>query len=299
MDTIISTALNILQFRDRAALYAVCRNTETLVNVLLSIAFVVCFRLALDGRVYAILISKIMFAVVGVVVIIRFVGFSPQVDITQIKDELFNFGIPMIPTVLKGTILTYLDRIFITNMNSVSETGLYTTGNQLSLPILFLAQAFNMAYLPWLYKKLQEDEPRTKRKIVIMTYIYFGVIAVVAFLWTIFATFVAKYVLGGEYAESTTYIGLLSLGYAFSGMHMMVVGYIYYEKRTKLYNIVTITVIFSNVILNYIFIGNNGSVGAAQATLIVNIISFVLTWIMAAKIHKMPWKLWKKIPSKM
>ncbi len=70
---------------------------------------------------------------------------------------------------------------------------------------------------------------------------------------------------------------------------MMVVNYIYFMKRIKIYNLVTITVIASNIILNYILIHKNGSIGAAQATLSVNVISFILTWILAGKIYKMPW----------
>ena len=75
---------------------------------------------------------------------------------------------------------------------------------------------------------------------------------------------------------------------------MMVVNYIYYAKKVKLYSLVTITVIFSNVFLNFVFLQISGPVGAAQATLLANVVSFVLTWLLAARVWKMPWNLLKK-----
>lgn len=293
-DTLISTALVMLQFEDKVAAYAVYRNFETLLNVLLSVYFVAVLGMSLAGRVYAIFISKALFSVIALILIFRITGISERLDISMIKDELFMFGIPMIPTLLKSTILTYLDRIFITNMESISETGLYTVGNQLSLPILLIAQAFNLAYIPWLYRKMAEDNDDDKVKIVKLTYIYYVVISVGAAAWTVLISFVTGFLVGGDYANSIEYTGWLSLSYAFTGMHMMVVNYIYYMKKIKLYNLVTITVIASNVFLNYILIKVNGSIGAAQATLLVNVISFLLTWIMAARVCKMPWMLWRK-----
>ena len=90
----------------------------------------------------------------------------------------------MIPTVVKSTVLTYTDKIFITNMISVSETGIYAVGNQFSMPILILAQAFNLAYVPWLFRKLYGDKKSDKKKIVKLTYAYFVIILLIALICT-------------------------------------------------------------------------------------------------------------------
>ena len=293
-DVIINIALVVMQFNNKPILFGLFKNSETVVNVGISILLVVVFRMALDGRLYGIVISKLIFLVIGFFVIKEFVGFNPTFRFDYIKDEILNFGIPLIPTALKTSILTYLDRIFITNMKSVSETGLYSVGNQLSLPILFLAQAFNLAYLPWLYKKLKLGNKAEDKKIIKLTYVYFALIMGISIVWYIIVSFVAVFIVGDNYKGAESYIIWLSLGYAFTGMHMMVVAYIYYSKKVKLYNIVTIVVILSNVVFNYIFIKAKGAVGAAQATMIVNIISFSLTWILATKVHKMPWKITNK-----
>ncbi|GAI91605.1 unnamed protein product, partial [marine sediment metagenome] len=48
-----------------------------------------------------------------------------------------------------------------------------------------------------------------------------------------------------------------------------------------------------NIGLNYFLIKANGAIGAAQATTITFFISFILTWILSAKVYQMPWAIWR------
>lgn len=290
-DVIIAIVSVIMLYQNRKKAYVLFLNGETILNLVLTMLFMIVLEMSMKGRVYSILCSKIVFAVIAFFLINKYIGIDKVIDRNLIKDELKNFGLPLIPTALKGTILNYLDRIFITNMKTVSDTAYYTLGNQLSMPILFLAQAFNLAYVPWLYKKLSSGEDGKKENIVKMTYVYFILILSVSVLWALIAEHVIDLIAGKDYRLASKYVIWLSLGYAFTGMHMMVVNYIYYAKKIVFYNLVTLTVVVSNLILNYFMINRNGAVGAAQATLIVNIISFILTWILAARIYKMPWIL--------
>lgn len=291
LEVFIATASVTIQYQNRKKAYILFQNGETLLNFVLTILFMVVLGLSLKGRVYSILCSKFVFAIGAVFLIYKYIGIDKTFDRKLMRDELVNFGIPMIPTSLKNTILNYLDRIFITNMKTITDTAHYTLGNQLALPILFLAQAFNLAYSPWLYKKLSCGNERKKEKIVKMTYVYFIAILVISFIWAVIVSNILSAFVTDDYHVASDYIIWLSLGYAFTGMYMMVVNYIYYAKKIMLYNAVTITVIISNLILNYILINQNGAIGAAQATLAVNMISFILTWFLAARVYKMPWIL--------
>ena len=185
--------------------------------------------------------------------------------------------------------LTYTDRLFVTNMISLGETGVYSVGNQFAMPILLLAQAFNLAFLPWLYKKLEHDKDEEKIMIVRLTYAYFVVIIAIALVWTTISKPLISFIVGKEYHGAEIYVFWLSMGYAFTGMHMMVVNYIYYYKKATSYAFVTTAVIILNVVLNYILINVFGSVGAAQATMIADFLSFVFTWLLSMKISRMPW----------
>ena len=287
---ICNSTLSLFQIRGNIKGYAFYQNLGTLLNLVLSTALVVGFKMSLTGRIYGLSYSKLLFAGIGIIYIYRFIGNNRVMQKKYIKDEILNFGIPMIPTEIKATILTYTDRFFITNMVCIDDTGIYSVGNQFSMPLLLLEQAFNLAYVPWLFKKLNENRLEEKKKIVKLTYIYFGLILALSICWSVLSKSILTFIAGKDYSNATAYIFWLSLGYAFTGMHMMVVNYIYYIKKVRLYSIVTIAVIFTNVILNYIFINEMGAVGAAIATCIANVVSFILTWILSAHVYKMPWR---------
>lgn len=290
----LSTALvncvcAVLQILEKPKEYAVYQNLCTILNLLLSLYLVVVLKLGVSGRIYGIVYSKLLFAFLGVLLIIKYVGIKPHIRISYLKDIFLHYGIPMIPTEVKSTVLTYTDRLFVTNMISLGETGVYSVGNQFAMPILLLAQAFNLAFLPWLYKKLEHDKDEEKIMIIRLTYAYFVVIIAIALVWTTISKPLISFIVGKEYHGAEIYVFWLSMGYAFTGMHMMVVNYIYYYKKATSYAFVTTAVIILNVVLNYILINVFGSVGAAQATMIADFLSFVFTWLLSMKISRMPW----------
>lgn len=286
---LIDIVLVILQMKKQEKKYAIFQNSMTIINFLFSILMIINFGMGLKGRIYAIVFSKGLFALIGICIIFKEIGILCKINKEYFKDIVFNFGVPLIPTSIKSVALTYTDRLFITNMVSISETGVYSVGNQFALPILFLAQAFNLAYVPWLFNKLKKDNFEEKIKIIKLTYGYFILIIIIAILWSVIIIPIIKYVSGKEFYGAIFYVLWLTLGYAFTGMHMMVVNYIYYYKKAKIYSLITISIIFINILLNYIFIDKFGAIGAARATMLSNFIMFLITWRLVFKICDMPW----------
>jgi O-antigen/teichoic acid export membrane protein len=100
-----------------------------------------------------------------------------------------------------------------------------------------------------------------------------------------------KYFLGKQFVGSGVFVSWIALGYAFKGMYLMVVNYIFYVEKTQILAMVTFLTAGINCILNYMFIGHYGAIGAAQATTIVYFINFLLVWYLSAKVYPMPWNL--------
>jgi len=76
-------------------------------------------------------------------------------------------------------------------------------------------------------------------------------------------------------------------------MYFMVTNYIFYVKKTKYLSYVTISSGAINVVLLLLLIPHYGISGAAYAFMIANLIRFVGTWILSAKLYDMPWSLFK------
>jgi len=71
----------------------------------------------------------------------------------------------------------------------------------------------------------------------------------------------------------------------------MVVGYIFYVKKTYILAWITFMTAVINVFLSYYLIKLNGALGAAQGTMLAFLFSYIFTWILSSKVYKMPWNL--------
>ncbi|OPZ97139.1 MAG: Polysaccharide biosynthesis protein [Bacteroidetes bacterium ADurb.Bin408] len=275
--------------------YGIYQNIYTLTNLGLSLFFVVVLGFSWQGRIGGIVLSGVLFGFIALILLYRQNRLRFKLNLGYIKNAL-NFGIPMVPTALKGSLMVITDRLFITNMIGIGATGLYAAGYQMTLVIHLLTASFNNAYVPWLFGKLKLDDQNMNKNIVRFTYIYFIGIAVIALLWAIVAIWLLGFFVGPKFYDARAYVVWFSLGFAFSGMHAMVVNYIYYAQKTGRYGLISVISIGINVLLNYVLIPLNGAVGAAQAMCFTYLFTFLMTWWLSSKVHPMPWCLscWRR-----
>ena len=289
--------LTLWQVEENPIRYGIFQISQTTVNVILSIIYVVVLKYTWTGRIYAQAITLVLYLVISIIIICKNNWLRIAINKNYIRNAL-KFGLPLVPHALGGILMTMTDRLFITNMVGIKETGLYTVGYQIGMIISILSSSFNQAYVPWLYGKLKLGNVRVKTKIVKFTYIYFVGILVSAIFLSIFTPLLLRYFVGKEFQDSGLYVTWVALGYAFNGMYLMVSSYIFYAERTTYLAVITAVSAIMNIVMNYIFIRSNGAVGAAQATCLLYLINFILTWVLAAKVYDMPWNLLRKSNSK-
>lgn len=282
--------LTLWQVEVKPGLFGVYQILKSLTNVAISLWLVVSMGLAWQGRIWGQLVAAVVFMLIGIIILWKNKWLSIKFNFDYIKHAL-AFGIPLIPHAVGGVILAMTDRVFITNMVGIGATGIYTVGYQIGMMISLLTASFNQAYIPWLYEQLKENKFAKKVKIVKFTYLYFIAVIVMAIGLALVAPWFMKYFIGKQFAGASIFVVWIALGYAFKGMYLMVGNYIFYAQKTSILAWVTFLAALMNIILIYIFIHAFGAIGAAQATAIVYLIKFILTWILSAKVFKMPWNL--------
>jgi O-antigen/teichoic acid export membrane protein len=290
--SIFAITLGLWQVEQKSLPYGLFQISRTILNVVLSLIFVVALVWGWQGRLLGVIITSIVYGIISIFVIIKRKYIRCSNNEKYIKDALF-FGIPLIPHALGGWIITGIDRIFINSMVGVAATGIYTVGYQIGMIIGLLAGSFNLAWVPFLFKKLKENNYSTKVKIVKFTYLYNVGIIILALALSFIAPYFLKYFVSKNFYFAYKYVLWIALGYAFQGMYFMVVNYIFYIKKTYILAWVTFSSAGINIILNYFFIKANGAIGAAQATTITFFVKFIMVWILSAKVYKMPWNLWR------
>jgi len=288
---IMAITVGLWQVEQKPLPYGLFQISRTIIDVALSLIFVIVLAWGWQGRLLGVVITSIIFGLSSIYIIYKRKYIKFSFNKKYIKDALF-FGFPLIPHTLGGWMMTSIDRIFINFMVGVGATGIYTVGYQVGMIIGLLAISFNLAWSPFLFEKLKENNYSTKVKIVKFTYLYNVCILFVALALSFIAPYFLKIFVSKDFYFAYKYVLWIALGYAFQGMYFMVVNYIFYIKKTYILAWVTFFSAGINIVLNYYFIKANGAIGAAQATTITFFVRYMLTFILSSKVYKMPWNIW-------
>ena len=278
----------LLRLENRAMAFGLVQVLQSAALFGLSLVLVVWLGRGFEGRLEAELITWWSFAIAGLIGL-SYAGWLRAAFEPQSVRDIAAFGVPLIPHVLGSIVIFQSDRLLLTNLVSVEETGLYAVGFQLAGVIELAALSFNSAYAPWLYRQLPAADHRSKERLVGLTYTHFAGAGAVSILVALVMPWFAGQFLDPAFAKSGEYVAWLAVGFFFSAMYYMVTNYIFFARRTRWLAAVTIGVAAIHIPVAVILISLNGGIGAAQAFALSLASIFGLTWIVSNRAYPMPW----------
>lgn len=282
--------LTLWQVRSMSLKYGMFQTAQLLATLVLTLWFVVGLGMNWQGVVWAQVITGILSCATGLTLMWRSGLLKFKLHQEYITSAM-KFGLPLIPHVFGGWLMTATDRIFINNLVGVAESGIYTVGFQISMVIGLIEVSFNNAWVPWLYERLKQRDHRTDLKIVKFTYCYVAGMIALALLLSLLSPWFIGYFVGKEFRNAGMFIFWLAMARAVEAMYYMTCNYIFYSAETKLIALATFSTATIHVTATYLLVRMNGAVGAAQATFISSVLLVALVWFLAARIIKMPWRL--------
>ena len=196
-------------------------------------------------------------------------------DEKYIKRAL-NFGVPLIPHAISGSLMTMADRFFVANFIDIGTAGLFVLGSQIGSGMELLTSSFNKAYVPWLFGNLKNITEDKKVRIVKLTYMYFIAILVVAACYSFLMPKVLGILVGEKFYAAGDYIWPFAFAGALNGMYYMVVNYIFFDGATRSLMYRTLTSSLVHLCLSYILIKYYGIIGACYSVVLSYIILFKL-----------------------
>lgn len=286
---IVSVVLILWQVQIKPIPYGTFQILLTLINVGLSLWFIVGFGMGWQGRVDGQVLAYLIFASLGLFILWKNGWLNKWTYESDYVKHALGFSLPLLPHSLGMWAIVMTDRILITNMVGVADTGVYVVGTQIGMIIGLLQHSFNQAWVPWLFSQLKKEDETIKLKIVKITYLYDILIFIAAILLAWISPWLLDFFVGNDFSGANDYVLWIALGYAFNGMYKMVTNYIFYAQKTAYLAAMTFLTAIVNIGLSYLLIRINGTVGAAQGTMLAFLLSFILTWIIANKTYKMPW----------
>lgn len=276
------------QVKGEPVKYGIFSIISTLIEVSIAITLIVKFGFNWQGRAISLLSTGIILALFSVIYL-RNKGMIELKYNKEYANHATKYGLGLIPHALGGSLMVLSNRFFITNMVSIDETGLYGVASSLSSILSFITLSFNNAYVPWLFERLSKKDEKQNLQIVRVTYVYLFFIIVLGFLSYLFIILIFPFFVNSSFDQATKYIPWLIAGYVFQGGYFMMTNYILYSEKTYYNGIVTIFTGLLSLLLNYLFIRQYGAVGAAMAFAYTYIFYFIITWLVANKVCKMPW----------
>lgn len=268
--------------------YGIYRVMKTLIEVALSILLVCVLSRSWKGRITGVGLTEILFCFIAMYMLYRHDKPYPSLNKGYINDIL-KFGLPLLPHSFGWMLIGTADKFFLNSIVGVSVTGIYGVAFTIAAIIPLLSSPVDMSIEPIIYEKLSNLDDQSARKLVIASYVYFsGLIIAAIVLWQV-SPLILKILVDKKFWGASEYILWLALGHSAYGMYRLFSKYIAYAKKTHLMAYNTLISGVVAVIASYSLIKVNGAVGAAQATCIAYITSFLLTWWMANRLYPMPW----------
>ncbi|WP_143815135.1 lipopolysaccharide biosynthesis protein [Brevirhabdus pacifica] len=289
--------LNLLlgqyQVRRKPLAYGAFQIGHSALNIGLSLLFVVGLGWGAWGRVSGVMWAALAFGLLALVVL-RLGGrlrarWSPQ----DIRGAL-RFGVPLMPHEMGTFFVTWFGVFVLNRMVSSEAVGLYLFAFQISMVLGVICDAFNKAYVPWLFELLKTGGAEGQRRIVKLTYGYFALMAVLTLIAFALARPVVALVFDPAYLPAAGLIGWLVLGQALGGCYLMTTNYLAYARRTELLSLVTVAGSVTNVALLLALIPILGIHGGVIAFVVARLVIFLLTWVLAQRVMPMPWRLKSK-----
>jgi O-antigen/teichoic acid export membrane protein len=283
-----SFLFDLLRFEFRQWLYTIVSSAGILINILLTIYFVLILKQGVYGALMAAFISYGLFFIYTIFYV--FNRYGVRLSYSWIK-KIFSYGFPLIGTGIAIWILNSTDRYFIDHYVSLSSVGIYAVGMKLANFIGMIAGALQLAWGPFAMD-IQND--KNAKKIYSQVFlIYFILNLMGVYLISMFSIDILKVFTQPEYYSAKVVVPFLCLSVVLSSAYFIVAIGINITKKLQHTIWITVSAAILNIIMNFILTPWLGVVGAALAIMTANLLIFTLTYFISQKFYPVSYNIVK------
>lgn len=277
------------QIKNEPSKYVVFSLSSSTLNILISLLLVVIFNLGYPGRLIGQYLSITLFSIIAAYILYKKRKLLVRnVSWENTKNSL-SFGLPLVPHVIGGIVMSMSDRLFIDHFWGKEQLGIYNIGYVIGSAISILCVAFANAIIPFSYELFSINTYEAKAKVVKVYWLFIGLLMVIVFCVWIFTPLVFEWFVDAKFSGGAKYVIWITLGYFFQGLYLLFANIIFYLKKTKVFFYLSFVNILINLGLNYFLIPIFGPIGAAYATCISFFVFFVTIAIYGNRIYPLPW----------
>ncbi len=272
--------IDILRVQFKAIWYNYIQVGGLLLQVSLSIIFVVYLRYGLFGIFLAQFISNVI--VCSSALWITRQMHSLKFDFHVLKKQ-FTFGVSFLPAIFTNWITSSSDRLFLSRYAILSDVGIYGISNQIAIIVKFINSSFRKAWAPLAYRDFQNDDSPEKFKQIGLYYAIFVIFTVLG--CSIFSSDLLHILTPESYHRSYLYVPILAYGFLFEGLNSIFGEGLNFANKPYYRSFTFVLGGLLNLGLNFYFIPKYGILGASITTLLAYFVIFISGYILSIKFY--------------
>ncbi|MDO7463458.1 oligosaccharide flippase family protein [Acinetobacter baumannii] len=279
--SLVAVQLAVQQCQKKPIPYIVIQILLSLTSVLFT---VIAFELIPDKnkiieRILAIGFSNLMVFFVSSIFLSKLFSGNESFTLKRLKLNtlyIFSFGLPLILHQSSFFIKGQLDRVFIYNLYSKNELGVYSVGVQIASVFPIVIMVFNKAILPYYYESLKIKKLNIEK---IKRYSLISLIPVFVLTLSFFIPDeLYRWFVGDGYKGVNYYVALFVCGYALNIPYLILVNYFFYHGNNFL--ISKITFFSSLIYLACLFLFSKKGIDLIPFALVIsNIVMIICLYI--------------------
>ncbi|MCX7877356.1 MAG: oligosaccharide flippase family protein [Ignavibacteria bacterium] len=284
--TLHSFLFDLLRLEFRVWLYTLLSSLSVLINILLTIYFVLILRQGVSGAVTA---AAIAYGIVFIFTLIyTFKRYGFRFSPGWIKN-IFSYGFPLIGSGVAYWILNSTDRYFLAHFADLSAVGIYAVGSKLASIVGIVGGALQMAWGPYAMGIQYEENAKQIYAKVFQIYFIYNII--LTFMISMFSLDILKVFTQPEYYSARAVVPFLCASTVLVSAYFIVSIGMGITKKVQHTVWITLTAAALNIIMNYLLTPMFGPVGASFSIMTANFLIFYLTYLMSQRFYPIDYKI--------
>lgn len=273
LQVVSSSLLDIWRLEEKVGRYGVFSMLMVISNLVLTVLFVALMKLDWQGRVYAQVLTCVLFSIIAFIVLVK-KGYLKRVFPLK-KDfvEGYKFGIPLIPHSTSFWLRQGLDRYIINAFFVQSAVGLFSFAYNFANIIQIIGSAFNASYSVNIYKTLATADADSMRVLRRNCRYLLSVYLLLTLAVCLFASMLIPLVFP-KYSDCIIYLFPLCGGAMFQCFYLVYVNILFFYKKTKKLMYITFTCSLLHCLLSFL-LTKYGVIYTAYISLFSNMLIFM------------------------
>lgn len=285
---------SVLQAKQDGKQYSINSILYLVVYAVAVVIFVWALQMGAVGIILSNCITNILFAIYGVLVMLRSRVMRFSWDNKMLYRSL-KYSLPILPHNLSNNMNTYATKLIINNYIGYVLSGMYSLAAQFSTIISLVQSSINLAFRPWFIEQMEKEE-EGRVQIKYMTVMIMAIYSFVAVLISLFCKEIVLLMTEKSYAESWKMVPFFVVTQLIAFIYYSHVQALMYNvKMSKFTMVCSISGLVVNVIIAMLLVGSFNIYGVLIANFVSQAVLATLTVIMSRKAEKVDFGLPKMI----